>query len=66
MFRDPDSYKFNAESQRMFDIYLSLLTEDYDPNMDEIVRKNASDGYRKHYFDTLRYLDDLESDGTMI
>lgn len=50
----------------MFDIYLSLLTEDYDPNMDEIVRKNASDGYRKHYFDTLRYLDDLESDGTMI
>lgn len=66
MFRDPESYKYKAESQRMFDIYLNLLTDDYEPDMDEIVRENASEEYKKYYFDALGYLDELEADGTMI
>ncbi|HJJ00863.1 MAG TPA: hypothetical protein OIM11_06940 [Coriobacteriaceae bacterium] len=65
MFRDTDSYKYKAESQRMFDMYLSLLTDDYEPDMDDIVRENASEEYKKHYFDALRHLDELEADGTM-
>ena len=65
MFRDTDSYKYKAESQRMFDMYLSLLTDDYEPDMDDIVRENASEEYKKHYFDALRHFDELEADGTM-
>lgn len=66
MFRDPDSYKYKAESQRMFDIYLSLLTDDYEPDMDDIVRENASEEYKEHYFDNIRYLDELEAEGIMV